>query len=141
MSIQNRSVLRFKNYIVKEIQYKINNKFNDENEKVALDFSFDHGVEYFDEQKCMEVELTVYIFTNAQKNNYPFEMKVSLTGFFEVEARDFDIRMFESNALAIMFPYLRALVSTYTANANLAPVILPAMNINAYLRNKYKNIQ
>lgn len=29
--------------------------------------------------------------------------------------------------------------STYTANANVVPVILPAMNINAYMRKKYQN--
>ena len=42
-------------------------------------------------------------------------------------------------AIAILFPYLRAIVSTYTANANVVPVILPAMNINAYMRKKYQN--
>ena len=49
-----------------------------------------------------------------------------------------DIKKFESNAIAIMFPYLRAIISTYTVNANVAPVLLPAMNINEYFRKKYE---
>ena len=35
-----------------------------------------------------------------------------------------------------MYPYLRAIVSTYTASANVSPVILPAINVNAMLKNK-----
>lgn len=49
-----------------------------------------------------------------------------------------DIKFFEKNAIAILFPYLRAIVSTYTVNANVAPILLPAMNINEYLRKKYE---
>ena len=51
-----------------------------------------------------------------------------------------DITRYEANAIAIMYPYLRAIVSTYTASANIAPVILPAINVNAMLkRNKEEN--
>ena len=35
-----------------------------------------------------------------------------------------------------MYPYLRALVSTYTANSNVLPLILPAINVNAMLEEK-----
>lgn len=67
-------------------------------------------------------------------------MKVTIKGYFSIDAEEahIDVRMFEQNAIAILFPYLGAIVSTYTANANVAPVILPAMNINVYMR---KNIR
>ena len=138
MNTENRSVLKFDNYVVKEIVYKINENF-DKKEYVKLDFSFDNKLKYIPEDQRMEIELTAYVFRNACENNYPFEMKVVLSGFFEVEGEGVDIRKFEANALAILFPYMRALVSTYTSNANLAPVILPAMNINAFLKNKYNS--
>ena len=53
------------------------------------------------------------------------------------EMGDAKIKDFEANAIAILFPYIRAIISTYTANANVAPVIIPPMNINVYLRKKY----
>lgn len=68
----------------------------------------------------------------------PFEMEVILKGYFGVENAQSDIKFFEKNAIAILFPYLRAIVSTYTVNANVAPILLPAMNINEYLRKKYE---
>lgn len=139
MNTTNRSVLRFHNYIVKEVLYHMNEEFNGDS-NIELDFSFDNDIKVEDNGRRMEVELTAHIFKEAYKNNYPFEMKVSLKGFFEIDSLQTDVRVFESNALAILFPYIRALVSTYTANANLAPVILPAMNINAFLKKKYGRV-
>ena len=55
-----------------------------------------------------------------------------------MEKGDAKIRDFEANAIAILFPYMRAIISTYTANANVAPVIIPPMNINAYLKEKHR---
>jgi len=129
-----KSVLTFDNYIVKEINYKANVNFSGEN-KVKLDFDIEDDIRYITDD-CMEVELSVVVFPDAYKNNYPYEMKVSLVGVFGFESSTADIRAFETNAIAILFPYLRSLVSTYTINANMGPVILPAMNINAYLKNK-----
>ena len=48
------------------------------------------------------------------------------------------IENFKSNAVAILYPYARALVSTYTSNANIAPLILPTINVNQFLKNKEK---
>ena len=37
--------------------------------------------------------------------------------------------MLNQNCLAILFPYLRALISSYTALANVSPILIPAINI------------
>lgn len=37
------------------------------------------------------------------------------------------------NTVAILFPYIRALVSNYTANANVPPLILPPINVSKIL--------
>lgn len=138
--VNNRSVLRFEKYIVKEIFYKTNEKCKKKRE-IELDFDFDTDMYLDVDNNKLVVQLSADIFRDAQKNNYPFEMKVSINGYFSMDTKveNIDVRMFEQNAIAILFPYLRAIVSTYTANANVAPVLLPAMNINAYMRKKYKN--
>ena len=109
-----KSKLIFNKYIVNEIQFKYNEKF--ENRPVDISFSILKEVKRIDNK--MEVSLETKIFENVEKNNYPFEMFIKLTGFFTEENNDEKIN-FEPNAIAILYPYIRAIVSTYTANASL----------------------
>lgn len=133
----NKSILRFEKYIVKEIYY-VTNEMCVGTEEFELDFDFDTNMNVDVKENRIEIELCVDIFKDAIRKNYPFEMRVSIKGYFSINAdnMDIDVRMFEQNAVAILFPYIRAIVSTYTVNANVAPVLLPAMNINAYIRKK-----
>ena len=82
----------------------------------------------------MEVTLDTIVFENAKENNYPFEMKVQITGFFSLE-NETKINL-EPNAVAILYPYVRAIVSTYTANANVNALILPPINVNSLFKNE-----
>ncbi len=133
----NRSVLQFRKYIVKEITYNTNELYRPQDE-LKLVFDFDTSTSFSEDKKRMEIELSSEIFKDSVANNYPFEMSLCLKGFFDIKSVSGPegIQIFEKNAIAILFPYLRSLVSTYTANANVAPVILPAMNINAYIEKK-----
>lgn len=131
-----KSVLQFEKYIVKEISYKTNEAYSADNDDISLDFDFDTHTCFSDDNQKMEVELSTYIFRNAAEHSYPFEMAVTIKGFFSMKTENEKIESFEANAIAILFPFIRAIVSTYTANANVAPVILPPMNINAYLKRK-----
>lgn len=131
-----KSVLQFEKYIVKEIYYRANESYIAHNKGISLDFDFDAQSNFSEDSKKMEVELRANVFHNAVQKNYPFEMSVSIKGFFSIETGDRELHSFESNAIAILFPFIRAIVSTYTANANIVPVILPPMNINAYLKEK-----
>lgn len=45
---------------------------------------------------------------------------------------------FYANSIAIIFPYVRAFVSTVTLQANIAPIILPTLNLSA-LRDALKS--
>ena len=66
----------------------------------------------------------------------PFEMKVDITGTFETQGES--PKVFQANAIAILYPYIRAIVSTYTSAANTQPLILPAINVNAMLEKQNK---
>ena len=124
-----KSVLQFEKYIVKEIHYQANESYITCDDGISLDFDFD-AQSYFSED----------VFKKAVQKNYPFEMSVSIKGFFCIETGNKELDNFESNAIAILFPFIRAIISTYTANANIVPVILPPMNINAYLRDKNNKV-
>lgn len=65
---------------------------------------------------------------------------VKCVAFFEFK----DISKFEdipeyfyTNSIAILFPYIRAFVSTLTLQANIPPIVLPTMNLSS-LHEKLK---
>ena len=46
---------------------------------------------------------------------------------------------FYSNSIAILFPYIRAFVSTVTLQANIPPMIIPTMNLSSLKAELEKN--
>ncbi len=129
-----KSILEFKNYVVNEITYKKNNEFNKDK---AVSISLDVEPQIKIDNNDMIIDLVTTIFENSKQNNYPFEMKVSITGYFSTSGESPE--KFQANAIAILYPYIRAIVSTYTASANISPLILPAININAMLEARENN--
>lgn len=126
------SSLRFINYIVNEVNFK-SNRVKDDKKVWKLTFDITNNTKINKERNKMEITLKVNVFKGQEES--PFNMEVELIGYFELDGED-DITRYEANAIAIMYPYLRAIISTYTASANVSPVILPAINVNAMLKRK-----
>ena len=130
------SSLKFLNYIVNKVNYKTNNT-EIKKDGWKLNFDIKNTTKVNQEKNKMSIVLNVDIFKGVE--DAPFYMEIEIIGYFELQGED-DITRYEANAIAIMYPYLRAIVSTYTASANIAPVIFPAINVNAMLkRNKEEN--
>lgn len=126
-----KSALIFNKYVVDKVSF-IRNENYDFEQKTSINFSIAKDVKKSENK--MQITLNTKIFENAKKNNYPFEMEVQITGFFLVENENgID---FEPNAIAILYPYIRAIVSTYTANANVNALILPPINVNKLFDKK-----
>lgn len=81
----------------------------------------------------MQVELSVNVFEGVK--NAPFYINATIVGFFELIGKD-DITKYKANAIAIMYPYLRAIISAYTAVSNVTSLTLPAINVNAMLEEQ-----
>lgn len=126
------SVLKFDEYIVNEVYYKRN--FNYKKLEDEIDLKLNIVPKIKADKNTMIVNLITYIFEDAEENNFPFEMRVDISGYFVMQGEQ--IERFTANAIAILYPYIRAIVSTYTASANISPLILPAINVNAILKNK-----
>lgn len=135
--ISSISSLRFLNYIVNKVNYQTNNNLKPNPEGWKLDFDIKNTTEISPEKDKMNIILNVNIFNGIE--GAPFFMEVEITGYFELVGED-DIIKYEANAIAIMYPYLRAIVSTYTSASNVAPIIMPAINVNAMLKNKNGNL-
>lgn len=123
------SVLRFDKYIVDEVVFKTNPEFNPTDDKLKINFSIKKDVKHKDNGQ-MVVSLQVNIFEKANEKNYPFEMMVQLRGFFTMSDPTINL---DSNAIAILYPYIRSIVSVYTSSINVPPLILPVINVNALI--------
>jgi len=119
-----KSNLVFENYTVDYINFRTNPGF--EAESVAVNFKLDSKLNTIASEA--HVTLLLELFPNAEQNNYPFEMELSITGHFRTVEDAGDL--FRINAISILFPYLRALVTTFTSNCNVSPLILPPINVH-----------
>ncbi len=135
--MESTSVLEFENYIVKSVEFRVNEEF--EGDSVDLDFKIKAGYKFLNESMNeFSTLLEVVIFENQLSNNYPFTMKLEVEGFFKVNSDDEDIiyDMATKNSISILFPYVRSLVSTYTANSNINTLVLPPINVLKMVREK-----
>lgn len=125
-----QGAIKFLDYRVSKVEFYLNKTEKQSNE-LNVEVSSDKEVDK--ELKNMLVELNVEI---GDKDESLFFMSICLEGLFELsqDYLDYDINLFYSNALSILYPYVRAIVSTYTAGANIKPVILPTINIKKMLK-------
>lgn len=129
------SGLKFNGYIVNKVYFDMNTKLSEDIDSWNFDFNIEHTVKSNKEKTKMSIELKVDIFKDTE--NPPFTMQVDIIGCFEVVGEE-NIEKYKANAIAIMYPYLRALVSTYTSVSNVMPVILPAINVNKLIEEQEK---
>ena len=129
------SKLAFKNYEINNIEFKNNLSFKDE--VVEIDFDIDSEVSFISDNEFI-LGLSIEIFRDMEKNNYPFNFKVEIMGMFEINTENISEKQMlaEQNSVAILFPYARALISTYTSISNVQPIILPPINVVSYLKIK-----
>ena len=74
-------------------------------------------------------ELAVKVESTEDRKS-PVELYVSITGLFELQGRDGDYieKFLQKNAVQILLPYLRSIVSNVLTSAMLPPLILPVLN-------------
>lgn len=122
------SVLTLQSYVVKNMEFKLNESFRPQGEEIELHPEFRRIIHKIDENTA-SVDL---IFRIKEASDAPFMMNICIEGVFSMPNWDKDESrlLMISNTVAILFPYLRSLVTLITANANVPPYTLPVMNIN-----------
>lgn len=134
------SELFFEDYTIESLSYMKNKQF-DMDSKPHLNTDFDAKINILDEGNA-----NVYLKTKIGDNklNAPFIVQAEICGqFMYKKSSDEDIDMtFEdylsTNAIAILFPYLRNIISDITAKSNEFPtLLLPVLNIARLLKDKH----
>ena len=92
------------------IEFSPRGKFNSEDSSYELDFDV--------KVKCKENDKEV-IFVSCVAL-FSFKEKITISDIPEY---------FYPNSIAIMFPYIRAFISTISLQANIRPVVLPTVNL------------
>ncbi|MFR4518364.1 MAG: protein-export chaperone SecB [Fusobacterium sp.] len=141
MRENDKTKLIFNNYIITKLNYDINKEF-DNTQTVPLKMGITPNFREFEDPKSIEVTIDFKLFENSKE--YPFYLELSITGFFEIEGEveNEQAKFYkEVNTVTILFPYLRAAISSITSLMNINPVILPPINVIELMKSNKKNPQ
>ncbi len=136
--------LRFSGYYVEELKYNRKDEVDDKNGKITLSPDFDVVV-VTDPEDFHQANVFISVEFKDEDNGYlPFYLYAGIRGFFEIVG-DMDEPacndMYEVNATAILFPYLRAIVTNLSSGNDHPPIVLPAINIKKYMEHKKSKIE
>lgn len=121
--------LKLHRYWISESHFSINpNFFNKIGTTSKISPEMQHIIKKIDDNNA-EVEITVHI---RRDENSPFEVKLSINGFFECKNWEKDSeqnKLLLFTSTQILFPYLRQAVSTITGLANIPSYVMPLINV------------
>lgn len=112
---------------------------------IARDGEIDKGLSVTFSPVNSSVEDSVYILdlgTEIINEDNSINIKLEMRGFFEFDQElpeEQKAVFFIGSAPAIMFPYLRAYISTLTSISGIEPIILPTINFSEGLRRANKD--
>lgn len=112
-----------------ELSYNVNRIKMDRNTKFEIKPQFSRTIKKVQENdKLYFVSLEVKVEATETEPK-PFNLKARLVGIFEAEDvnTDEERQVLAISTTEIVYPYLRAVVSSLTANAFINPLILPVI--------------
>jgi len=136
------AVLEFKSYSVNEVSYKKNELYQGTSQNISLDPKID--IKNTLEQDRIIVTVDVQVGSQAD-NRTPFIVTASVSGQFVYHENEDQNQigvdtLIKKNAVAILYPYVRSLVSTVTNASNQFPaLILPTINVTQVLDENGKS--
>lgn len=127
-----RSVLKMDHIVFDRVSF-VRKGFHDSESK---DISFKARAKI---EQDAENQYSVTLFVSAEKK-HEYVAEVQITGYCTIDDNHPQKDMLlNENAIAILFPYVRAELSLITAQPETDPIVLPTMNISAmFKRNSEK---
>ncbi len=125
-------------YQVDKVEFAFNETFDfAATESIELNQKFGREFKKIDDDHC---KVTIGLFIDEIENQpTPFTLKVEISGIFELKDWENNMQnLMKTNTIAILYPFLRALVATLTANVNIPPYILPVFNVVSWFEENEK---
>ncbi|WP_404427267.1 protein-export chaperone SecB [Ureibacillus chungkukjangi] len=141
------AVLQFRDYHILESHYKFNPYFQEFDEEVKLTPQISYKLET--NPQTFE-EAIIYLgieIGDEDLRDFNFYAKAKVSGFFlmhpnEEMSEEEILSFYKYNAVAILFPYLRSIISDITSKGSETPIILPTMNIVKMIEeNEFKEVK
>jgi len=121
--------------------FQLNKEFNFPGE---LSLEIDNNIKVikmFEEDKNAIVVLNLTFFKGRIFEEIPFKLEIEIEGLFswgdELENKSDRLEfLLNENAPAILYSYLRPMITTITLDANLPPLVIPLMNFREQNQTK-----
>lgn len=122
-----KAVFSIDKYVFEKVEINLENKKTDE-----INVDFDSKGIFYTKDSTFDLTFTFIAF-NDNAIETPF-VKIQCVGTFKfdnVNSLEEVPTFFYRNAIAILFPFVRAFVSMVTIQANIPPIMLPTMNLSS----------
>ena len=120
------SQFQFLGYRVSKIDCQIKDDFGKSKEDIKQNINIENNYDAND-KRFVEVVLNLTIKSNSESFFFFLKIKGGFRATSEMTDELFQ-SLSQQNGPAILYPYARSIVTNYTAQANVPPIILPTMN-------------
>jgi len=130
------SFFQFNNFLIKNSLFEL----SDNNETIGdLSVGFKSSAKLDFEKGRFELELGIFV----SDENEMLKIEIDSVGYFSFEnlTKDDLPNFLYINAPAILFPYLRAYISSLTTLSGIRPIVLPTLNLTALKEDLQSNTE
>lgn len=128
------SAFQFIGYRISEIKCKISDDFNPKDLEILQSVDIQQN---YDNERGRFVEVIMDVSVKDEDDSFVFFIRMK-GGFLGTEEMPQDVfeKFSTVNAPAIMYPFIRSIITNYTAQANIPPIILPTINFASKIKEK-----
>lgn len=118
------AIFRFLDYRIIKSLIELHPENGETSSKLSVSLGVPENIDISDNN------ITYPMNVSIQDENNVLNIEVNIVGNFEIDKDTEDLQSFiEINAPAILFPYIRAHITTITSLSGIKPVILPTLNM------------
>lgn len=134
----NDCILQFYGYSVPKIHFKIGEKFG--GNEIQMNVNMTRTIEPLSTEnngnsdKEQHYIVLFFLTLGEEENENGFFADIVVKGHFSSSCNPFPA----DNATAILFPYVRSIVTSICTTANIPPLILPVINITDAFKEEKK---
>lgn len=132
--MENTASFQFENFLITKSLFELGN--NSEVSDLSIGFRPSGKLDM--ENQMFHLELGVFISDSSEA----FKVEVEALGFFKfenIEKEDLSSFLYH-NAPALLFPYIRAYISSLTTLSGIKPIVLPTLNLSNLKDDLEQNI-